>query len=44
LPAGTRLAGPLVIEEMSSTTLLAPGQTARVDRIGNIIIDVGIRP
>ena len=44
LPAGTQLAGPLVIEEMSSTTLLAPGQTARVDCIGNIIIDVGIRP
>lgn len=44
LPAGARLAGPVVIEEMSSTTLLAPGHTARVDRIGNIIIDVGLRP
>ncbi len=40
LPSGTKLAGPLVIEEMSSTTLLAPGQTAQVDRIGNIIIRV----
>jgi N-methylhydantoinase A len=43
LPAGGALAGPLVVEEMSSTTLLAPGQTARVDAIGNIVIDVGSR-
>jgi N-methylhydantoinase A len=40
LSAGTKLTGPLVIEEMSSTTLLAPGQTAQIDRIGNIIIRV----
>ena len=42
LPAGAQLAGPVVIEEMSSTTLLAPVQTAQVDRIGNIIIRVTI--
>jgi N-methylhydantoinase A len=41
LPAGAALAGPAIVEEMSSTTLLAPGQTAKIDRIGNIIIDVG---
>ncbi len=40
LPAGARLAGPVLIEEMSSTVLLAPGQSASVDRIGNIIINV----
>jgi N-methylhydantoinase A len=41
LPAGAALAGPAIVEEMSSTTLLAPGQTAKIDRIGNIIIDLG---
>ena len=44
LPAGAKLSGPMVIEEMSSTTLLAPGQTAHVDRIGNIVINTGIKP
>jgi len=41
LPARSVLAGPAVIEEMSSTVVLAPGQRARVDRIGNLVIDVG---
>ena len=41
LPAGAELAGPALIEEMSSTVLLAPGQSASVDRIGNLIINVG---
>jgi N-methylhydantoinase A len=40
LAAGTELAGPAVIEEMSSTTLLTPGQGARVDRIGNLVIAI----
>ena len=40
LPAGATLAGPAVIEEMSSTVLLAPGQSAAVDRIGNLVIKV----
>jgi len=40
LPAGTGIAGPAVIEEMSSTVLLAPGQRVEVDRIGNIVIHV----
>ncbi|MEO7728612.1 MAG: hydantoinase/oxoprolinase family protein [Burkholderiales bacterium] len=40
LPAGATLAGPALVEEMSSTVLLAPGQSARVDRIGNIVINV----
>ncbi|MGZ9013943.1 MAG: hydantoinase/oxoprolinase family protein, partial [Burkholderiales bacterium] len=40
LPANMEIVGPAVIEEMSSTTLLTPGQTARVDRIGNLVIDI----
>ena len=40
LPAGVKLVGPALIEEMSSTVLLAPGQSATVDRIGNIIVNL----
>ena len=40
LAAGVEITGPAVIEEMSSTTLLNPGQRARVDRIGNLIIRI----
>ncbi len=43
LAAGTMLKGPAVIEEMSSTTLLAPDQGATIDRIGNIVIRIGER-
>ena len=38
LPAGAQLTGPALIEEMSSTVLLARGQSAAVDRIGNLIV------
>ena len=40
LPAGAKLAGPALIEEMSSTVLLSPGQRATVDHIGNIVINL----
>ncbi|MGZ5142469.1 MAG: hydantoinase/oxoprolinase family protein [Burkholderiales bacterium] len=40
LSAGATLTGPAVIEEMSSTTLLKPVQSATIDRIGNIVIDI----
>jgi len=40
LGAGASVAGPAVIEEMSSTVLLAPGQKATVDRIGNLVVRV----
>ena len=38
LPAGTRLAGPAVIEEDESSTLVGPGGRAEVDRFGNLVI------
>ena len=40
LVPGTRLAGPAVVEEYDSTTLLPPGATGRVDALGNLIITV----
>ncbi len=38
LPAGARLEGPAIIEEMSSTTVAFPGQTIELDRDGNIVL------
>ncbi|CAM3624755.1 Acetone carboxylase beta subunit [Bordetella sputigena] len=40
LGAGARIAGPAVIEEMSSTTVLEPDQSLTVDAYGNLIIDI----
>ena len=38
LPAGARLAGPLIVEEPSTTTLVHPGQRLTVDEWGNLMI------
>jgi len=40
LPVGARIGGPAVIEEMSSTTVLAEGDRATVDPYGNLILEV----
>jgi N-methylhydantoinase A len=40
LSTGTELAGPAIIEEMSSTTVVLPGQHASVDMSGNILIRI----
>jgi N-methylhydantoinase A len=40
LPLGMELAGPVIIEEMSSTTVVLPGQQAFIDHSGNIRIRV----
>jgi N-methylhydantoinase A len=41
LPVGVKLQGPAVINEMSATTIVFPGQTAVVDDYGNIIVEIG---
>ena len=38
LQAGNRIAGPAIVTEMDSTTLILPGHTGEVDHFGNIII------
>ncbi len=43
LVAGNRIKGPAVIEEYSSTTVLAPGDSLEVDRFGNLGIVMGKR-
>jgi len=40
LHSGNRLSGPAIIEQMDSTTVVHPGQTAHIDRFGNIIIEL----
>ncbi len=41
LKAGTRFAGPAIIEQLDSTTAVPPGVAAEVDRFLNIIMRVG---
>jgi N-methylhydantoinase A len=38
LPAETDFSGPAIINEMSATSLVLPGQTVRADRWGNLIV------
>ena len=41
LRAGHRVSGPAVVDQLDSTSLVFPGQTADVDRHGNLIIRLG---
>ena len=41
LGAGARIAGPALIEEHGTTTVLFEGDTCRVAPSGELIIDVG---
>ena len=43
LPAGFQAEGPMVIEEIVSTTLVHPGQLVAVDEVGVIRIDLSSR-
>ncbi|MBY5971020.1 hydantoinase/oxoprolinase family protein [Ferrimonas balearica] len=40
LPVGPYVEGPAIIQEMSSTTIVEPGQRLRVDASGTMIIEV----
>ncbi len=39
LGAGTVINGPAIISEMDSTTLILPGHAAKVDKVGNLLIN-----
>jgi N-methylhydantoinase A len=43
LKAGNRIAGPALVEEHASTTVLLPGDRMRVDGFGNLVIEVDKR-
>jgi N-methylhydantoinase A len=41
MPADAALTGPAIIEQMDTTTLLEPGDSAATDAEGNILITLG---
>jgi N-methylhydantoinase A len=41
LRAGNRIAGPALVEEHASTTLVLPGDRLEVDAHGNLLVEVG---
>ena len=41
LPLDAVIAGPAILEQMDATTVLEPGDRARSDADGNIIIEIG---
>jgi N-methylhydantoinase A len=41
LDVGSRLAGPAILEQLDSTTVICPGQVARVDEWKNVIVTQG---
>lgn len=42
IPIGATLQGPAIVEEMSATTVMLPGQQATVAPMGNIIIETDL--
>ena len=44
LGPGHRLAGPLLIEEPTTTVVVGPGDDLEVDDFGNFVITLGARP
>jgi N-methylhydantoinase A len=40
LPTGFEAAGPLVVEDETTTALVHPGQTLQVDEVGNLVIQL----
>ena len=41
--AGNRIAGPALVEEHASTTVVLPGDKLQVDALGNLVIEIGRR-
>ncbi len=41
LLAGNEIAGPAIVEEVSATTVLYPGDHAHVDAVGSLIVEIG---
>jgi N-methylhydantoinase A len=40
VPLSSRIVGPAIVEDMSSTSVIFPGQVAHVDTAGNLIIEL----
>lgn len=44
LPVGFELAGPAIVEQADTTTLVYPDHSAQVDGFGNILVEVAAHP
>ena len=44
LRAGAVIAGPAIVEQLDSTTVILPGMKASVEKFGNIIIEINAPP
>lgn len=44
LPLEAAIEGPAILEQLDATTVLGPGDFARGDADGNIVVDVGVVP
>ncbi len=42
LPLNFEITGPAIVEQMDTTVLLEPGDVAKGDALGNMIIRVGV--
>ena len=42
LQAGNRIEGPAIVNQYDTTTVIPPQVSARIDRVGNIIIETGV--
>jgi 5-oxoprolinase (ATP-hydrolysing) len=43
LPAGWRAEGPLIVREPTGTNVVEPGWTARIDDLGNLVLERGAK-
>lgn len=41
LGVGSEISGPAVVEERETTLILLPGDRGRIDRFGNMVVDLG---
>jgi N-methylhydantoinase A/oxoprolinase/acetone carboxylase beta subunit len=42
IPIGAEIAGPAIINQMDSTTVIEPGDRLTVDELGNLMIRVNV--
>jgi N-methylhydantoinase A len=41
LDVGARFEGPAIVDQLDATTIIPPGQTARIDEFKNILVSIG---
>jgi N-methylhydantoinase A/oxoprolinase/acetone carboxylase beta subunit len=44
LAAGETVTGPALVRQPDATTLLEPGDRARVDELGTLVVEIGAQP